>query len=87
MIETNDVGNAGLPQIALDASGNALAVWRQSDGTRDSIWSNRFVAGTGWGTAALIETDDVGDAFNAQIGFDANGNALAVLQQSDGALG
>ena len=37
-----------------------------------------------WGTAALIETDNAGDASRAQIAFDANGNALAVWQQYDG---
>ncbi len=36
-----------------------------------------------FGTAALIETD-AGNASNPQIAFDANGNALAVWEQSDG---
>ena len=123
-------------EIAIDASGNALAVWDQSDGTRNNIWSNRYTAGggwgtaelietdnaavpqprdrrrrqrqcagdlassptaratgiwsnrytvgTGWGTAALIETDNAGDAADPQIAIDGNGNALAVWDQSDG---
>jgi hypothetical protein len=37
-----------------------------------------------FGTAALIETDNAGDADNPQIAFDANGNALAVWEQFDG---
>jgi hypothetical protein len=57
-----------------------LAVWVQSG----SIWSNRYTAGTGWGTAALIETDNADDARAAQIAVDANGNALAVWTQWDG---
>jgi len=40
-IET-DAGDAGSPQIAVDAGGNAIAVWHQSDGARDNIWANRF---------------------------------------------
>ena len=83
IIETDNAGSASSPQIAIDANGNALAVWMQSDGTRDNIWSNRYSAGTGWGTAALIETDNAG-AYNPQIAIDANGNALAVWTQSDG---
>jgi hypothetical protein len=39
LIETDD---AGSPQVAADAAGNALAVWQQSDGTRISIWANRY---------------------------------------------
>jgi hypothetical protein len=85
LIETSSAGNAVAPQVAFDASGNALAVWHQSDGTRDNIWANRFNAGTGlWGTAELIETNNAGGASSPQIAFDASGNALAVWDQSDG---
>ncbi len=84
LIETDSAGSAGNPQIAFDGSGNALAVWKQSDGTRDNIWSNRYVAGTGWGSAQLIETDNAGDGRRPQIAFDGNGNALAVWEQFDG---
>jgi hypothetical protein len=79
-----DSAEAGTPQIALDANGNAIAVWQQIDGTRFSIWASRFTPAGGWGAAALIETDNAGGAANAQIAFDASGNALAVWQQSDG---
>lgn len=47
--------------------------------------ANRFIAGTGagtgWGTAALIETDDTGSGGSPQVAFDANGNALVVWSQ------
>ena len=85
MIETDNAGDAINPQVAFDASGNAVVVWQQSDGTRYNIWSNRYTASTGlWGTAALIETDNAGDANNPQVAIDASGNALAVWSQSDG---
>jgi hypothetical protein len=84
LIETDDAGDANEPQVAMDADGNALAVWYQSDGTRWNIWSNRYTAGSGWGTAALIETGDAGDAYEPQVAMDAAGNALAVWYQSDG---
>jgi hypothetical protein len=83
-IENSNPGDAELPQIAIEASGNALAVWQQSDGTRTNIWSNRYIAGTGWGTAELIETNNEGDAKRPHIAIDASGNALAVWDQSDG---
>lgn len=83
LIETNDAGSASAPQIAVNNSGNALAVWQQSDGTRTNIWANRYDAITGWGTAVLIETDDVGDASGPQPVLDSSGNALVVWQQSD----
>lgn len=84
LIESNNAGAAGDPRVAVDAAGNALAVWQQSDGLRDNIWFNRYTAGGGWGTAALIESDNAGAATNARIAVDTAGNALAVWQQSDG---
>jgi hypothetical protein len=84
LIETDDSGDADSPQIAMDADGNAIAVWRQSDGVRYNIWANRF-DGSNWGTAELIETDDSGDADSPQIAMIADGNAIAVWRQSSDA--
>jgi hypothetical protein len=44
LVETDNAGDALVPQVAVDGSGNAVAVWYQSDGTRSNIWANRFVA-------------------------------------------
>ena len=84
LIETDNTGSAAAPQLAIDSAGNALAVWQQSDGTRDNIWSNRYVVGSGWGTAALIESDDSGPASGQQVAVDSSGNAMAVWEQFDG---
>lgn len=78
-------------QIGMDASGNAIAVWAQSDGVYDyssgspvavryDIWSNRFVAGSSWSGATLLETLD-GDASTPQIAVSANGQAIASWSQ------
>ncbi len=83
LIETDNAGDARSPHIAFDSSGNAIAVWYQSDGTRNNIWSNRF-DGTSWGIAELIETDNAGDASSPHIAFDSSGNAIAVWRQYDG---
>jgi hypothetical protein len=84
LLESNNAGSATNPKIAFDANGNAIAVWQQSDGTRNNIWANRYTAGTGWGTPALIEANNAGPAVGPQIAFDPSGNAFAVWQQSDG---
>ncbi|AHI30316.1 Ig-like domain-containing protein [Marinobacter similis] len=77
-------GSAFAPQIALDAEGRALVVWQQSDGLRSSIWANRF-DGSAWGEAEPIEAGDARPASSPQIAFDADGRAIAVWQQPDGA--
>ena len=84
LIESDDTGSADDPQIAFDDSANAIVVWHQRDGTRANIWANRYTAGSGWGTAALLETNNAGDASRAQIAIQGNGNAIAVWEQSDG---
>ena len=48
LVETDDAGDASIPQVAVDSSGNAIAVWFQSDGIRRNVWANRYVPGVGW---------------------------------------
>jgi hypothetical protein len=83
LLETDDTAGALNPQIAGDAAGNAMVVWRQSDGTRHNILANRYVAGVGWQGAVLIE-NNAGNANNPSVAMDINGNASAVWTQSDG---
>ncbi|GGX48740.1 Ig-like domain-containing protein [Saccharospirillum salsuginis] len=84
-IEANNAGDARGPQIAIDGEGNALAVWRQNDGTRTNIRANRFNPEHGWNdTAETIEAEDAGGTIDPQIAFDGEGNALAVWVQHDG---
>ena len=86
LIETNDAGSAGAPQVAVNPNGDATAVWQQSDGVRVNIWANRYTPSGGWGVAELIETDDTGDAQAPQVAVDPDGNATAVWNQSDGTV-
>jgi hypothetical protein len=78
LIEFDDAGSAGSPQVAVDGSGNAFVVWSQSDGTRNNIWSTLYAAGSGWGTPQLIERDSVGSAADPQVSANADGAAFAV---------
>jgi hypothetical protein len=82
-IETDDAGPATRVRAAMDDAGNAIAVWHEYDGTRSSVWANRYVAGTGWGTAEKLETVD-GHAGDPEVDVDPAGNAIAVWEQSDG---
>ncbi|MDI9246018.1 Ig-like domain-containing protein [Marinobacter sp. CHS3-4] len=74
--------------VGVDGSGNAIAVWRQFDGARDSVYANRFVAGDGWGAATLIEGLETGAANHQkslQIAMDEGGDAVVVWLQDEGA--
>jgi hypothetical protein len=86
LIETDNAGNVGYPSIAMDAVGNGIAVWGQSDGTIYKVWTNRYVVGSGWGTAALLENNNSGDANPGPVVMDANGNAMVAWSKFDGTL-
>lgn len=81
LLDTGD-GNAVFPQVALNSTGNAIAVWEQSDGITSNIYSNRYTVGSGWGAAILLETGD-GNANFPQIALNAKGNAIAVWHQEN----
>lgn len=82
-LENDDSGDARYPRIAIDASGSAIAVWQQHDGTRTNILASRYSAGS-WSPAVEIDSA-LGNAENPRVAIDAAGNALAVWQQQDGA--
>jgi hypothetical protein len=43
-IDTDDRGTLSFPGVAMDPSGNAVAVWRVFGGASRGIWSNRLEA-------------------------------------------
>lgn len=84
LIENDDSGNVSPPQLALDASGNVLVVWQQYNGSVYNIWSNRYRAGIGWGTAQTLDTV-AGSASYPHLAMNADGTGVAVWQQQEGA--
>lgn len=75
--------SAGHARIAVNASGNAMAVWRETRSTVGSIVSARFSSGA-WTSPVLIEANTQ-QADRPEVAIDANGNAQAVwMQKIDG---
>ena len=67
-----------LPQVAVDASGNAVVVYQHGG----EIWSNYYSATTGnWGTPGAIDARPGSAAQQANIAVDKNGGWLAVWAQ------
>ncbi len=72
-------------RIAVDAGGNAMAVWGHSSAISGAVWASRYVPGQGWGTAAEIDllpgqTSGYPAGF-PQVALDPGGKALAVWVQ------
>ncbi len=73
-------GGAAGPRVAMNASGQAFAVWQQDNGSVNNIWANGFNGGS-WNGAALIQTDTASDARDPQIAITSDGKAMAVWAQ------
>jgi hypothetical protein len=73
--------SAGHARIAVNASGNAVAVWSEIRSTVGSIVSARYsFASNTWTSPALIETNTQ-TADRPEVAIDVNGNAQAVWTQ------
>lgn len=69
------------PQVAMDGSGNAIAVWRQYDGSRHRIYTRRLAAGGSWDATVQIESPAGSDAWEPFVAQDASGRAIAIWLQ------
>jgi hypothetical protein len=75
----SELTDVALPQIAMDASGNALALWQQSDSVGLRVRANRFTPDKRWGLPRILDNDPSQSPQGAaQIAVDPNGNAIAV---------
>lgn len=72
------------PQVAMDSSGQAIAVWQQHDGDRNSIRANHYDAASDqWGVAEVMETVAL-EAFTPKVAMAPGGNAVVVWLHYDG---
>jgi hypothetical protein len=75
--------SASGPAISVDPSGNALAVWTQSDGTDLRINAAFKPAGSAFTTPVLVSAAGQ-DATAPDVSMDGSGNALVAWARSDG---
>jgi hypothetical protein len=72
--------NAYMARVAFDHIGNAIAIFKQSDGNIYRIYANHFIRDKGWQKPVAIDGGS-GDADGHQITFNADGNAAVVFEQ------
>jgi hypothetical protein len=78
----------GQQRIAVDGSGNAIAVWLDTDGVvGDLVWSRFDAAGGAWSTHQLLapgvgtQVSSSGRPYNLELAMNANGDAVVVWGQ------
>jgi hypothetical protein len=73
----------GAPKIALDAAGNAVAVWRGLRSARERIQTARQPARGAWSAPKLISSG-AAEADLPDVALDAAGNGAAIWQSGNG---
>ena len=68
------------PQVVIDASGSAIAVWQNFANSRIDIRASRYAPGQGWSSSPILDSNSF-DAVYPHIAMDSNGNAVAVWYQ------
>jgi hypothetical protein len=79
-IDTSTNG-ARRPELAMNAEGDALAVWEQNILGDQAIWASQFVpgaTGSGWEMPILISGVNNVDQENPQVAISPGGNGLAL---------
>ena len=79
-------GPASTPDVAVDAAGNAIALWTAPEASLpygDKVWSARYSVGSGWETPTRIETN-LGYAGFPDVSVNSHGDATAVWSQESG---
>lgn len=83
-IETNNVGEARFPQIAMNNS-QAVAIWTEFDGASTNLYSNILNVQNQWEGPTLMETNDFSVFQNSQGGasvvLNDNGKAIIAWNQ------
>ncbi len=71
------------PQVALDPSGNAVAVWSEFNGTNYVIKTSNLPYGSSWSTVQSL-SDSSQNAFAPSVSLDGDGNAVVAWLRFDG---
>lgn len=81
-----DGQDAWSPRAAIDDNGNAIIVWRQSDGSKYQIFKSEYRSGAWTYPSGLSDniSPDNQHAYNPRVAMDNNGNAMITWYQSDG---
>ncbi len=76
--------NAASPQVTMDETGNAVAVWRRYDGSKNIVQeSHSSDYGATWSAASDLSVAGQ-TAYGPQVTMDETGNAVAVWYRYDG---
>ncbi|MBS4168785.1 hypothetical protein [Parachlamydia sp. AcF125] len=74
--------NADKPQVALDAAGEAIAVWSRYNGKRNVVQASRSTFGNPWDTPKDLSSETI-NALNPRINMAQGGKATGIALWED----
>lgn len=77
-LESSDTEDAFPPQLAMNAAGDAVAIWTQTKGDTATLWARCLTNGT-WSAPTPIASSEF--IFDAKIAVAPDGHAIAVWMQ------
>ncbi|HVE52417.1 MAG TPA: Ig-like domain-containing protein, partial [Ramlibacter sp.] len=83
-VDTADLVDADRPHVAINAAGDAIAVWAQGEGIARGFWAARYTPGAGWGGPEPIAPAGAEVLVVAVAGMDAAGRAMVVWVEHEG---
>jgi PKD domain len=90
-LEPEDISAAnevvdGRPQVAVDAAGNAVAIWERHVGGEEIVEATERPAGGDWSAPEVLSLPDE-EGERSQVAIDAAGTAIAVWITGDSSTG
>jgi hypothetical protein len=81
----NDSMDAYFPQVVMDETGNAIAIWNQNNLTYDktNIYAKYYNKDSGWQRAVMIQRDGSVLSDNSALVITGKGDAVALWTQYD----
>jgi hypothetical protein len=83
-LDTPGPGVPREPDVAMDAQGRVVVVWRQEQGGANRVWARRFEPATGWAPAEVLDAAAVGNDLAPRVAMHGNGSALVVWTRGSG---
>lgn len=80
-IDSDSAGRAYRPSIAIDSTGQAMAVWEQSAKNCGFACANCFSPQTGWAGTMLLPSEDGCSVYNTGVAYSQDGVALVMWTQ------
>ncbi|HEV2429632.1 MAG TPA: hypothetical protein VGV64_07310 [Thermoplasmata archaeon] len=69
---------------AIDGSGNAIVLFKASDGTQYNVYATYYAVGTGWGAPQRLDSAVGSSKYWLRIAMDERGDGVAAWQEYNG---